>query len=62
MLVVLSTSTRTAWDLVGVAEACADAGLEIVGAVLTQPVREPGPAKSSEEADAPATPEMAGSA
>ncbi|HKN51158.1 MAG TPA: exopolysaccharide biosynthesis protein [Amycolatopsis sp.] len=62
VLVVLSTSTRTAWDLVGVAEACADAGHEIVGAVLTQPVREPGPAKSSEEADAPATPEMAGSA
>jgi capsular polysaccharide biosynthesis protein len=44
VLVVLSTGTRTAWELVRLAEACADAGQEIVGAVLTHPVRPAGPA------------------
>ncbi|TNC28621.1 YveK family protein [Amycolatopsis alkalitolerans] len=38
-LVVLTAGTRTAWELVGIAEACADAGHEVLGAVLTQPVR-----------------------
>jgi capsular polysaccharide biosynthesis protein len=39
VLVVLSTGSRTAWELVSLAEACADAGQEIVGAVFTHPVR-----------------------
>ncbi|WP_410668425.1 exopolysaccharide biosynthesis protein [Amycolatopsis sp. cmx-4-68] len=39
VLVVLGAGTRTAWELVRLAEACADAGQEIVGAVLTHPVR-----------------------
>jgi hypothetical protein len=39
VLVVLTVGTRTAWELVGIAEACADAGREVVGVVLTQAVR-----------------------
>jgi len=41
VLVVLTSGTRTAWELVGVAEACADAGHQFIGAVLayrTRPV------------------------
>ncbi|HEX6357316.1 exopolysaccharide biosynthesis protein [Actinophytocola sp.] len=41
VLVVITTSTRTGWELVGIAEACADAGQELLGAVVThrtQPV------------------------
>jgi capsular polysaccharide biosynthesis protein len=38
-LVVLTTGTRTAWELVGIAEACADADHDVLGVVLTQPVR-----------------------
>jgi hypothetical protein len=44
VLVVLSAGTRTAWELVSLAEACSDAGQEIVGAVLTHPVRSREPA------------------
>ncbi|WIY03873.1 exopolysaccharide biosynthesis protein [Amycolatopsis mongoliensis] len=43
VLVVLSAGSRTAWELVRLAEACADAGQEVVGAVLTHPVRPSGP-------------------
>ena len=39
VLLVLGSGTRTAWELVRFAEACADAGQEIVGAILTHPVR-----------------------
>lgn len=39
VLVVLGAGSRTAWELVRLAEACSDAGQEIVGAVLTHPVR-----------------------
>ncbi|WP_239154197.1 exopolysaccharide biosynthesis protein [Amycolatopsis sp. FDAARGOS 1241] len=39
VLVVLSLGTRSAWELVAVAEACADAGHEVLGAVLTRQVR-----------------------
>ncbi|WP_410650293.1 exopolysaccharide biosynthesis protein [Amycolatopsis sp. cmx-4-54] len=39
VLVVLGLGTRTAWELVGVAEACVDAGPAVVGAVLIRPVR-----------------------
>jgi len=40
VLVVLTTGTRTAWELVGIAEACADADRRVVGAIVahrTQP-------------------------
>ncbi len=39
VLVVLGVGTRTAWELVGIAEACADAGLTVVGAALIRSVR-----------------------
>lgn len=35
ILVVLTLGTRTAWELVGIAEACADTGHEVLGAVVT---------------------------
>jgi len=34
VLVVLTSGTRTAWELVGLAEACADAGHRVIGAVV----------------------------
>ncbi|WP_106180817.1 exopolysaccharide biosynthesis protein [Prauserella shujinwangii] len=36
-LLVLTPGTRTAWELVGITEACAEAGQAVLGAVLTQP-------------------------
>ncbi len=56
VLVVLSAGTRTAAELAGVAEACADAGHDVVGIVLadavrTRPARSAGPPR---EAAAPA--------
>ncbi len=39
VLVVSGLGTRSAWELVGIAEACADAGLAVVGTVLIRPVR-----------------------
>ncbi|WP_410656929.1 exopolysaccharide biosynthesis protein [Amycolatopsis sp. lyj-112] len=39
VLVVSSLGARSAWELVGIAEACADAGLTLVGAALIRPVR-----------------------
>ncbi len=39
VLVVVTAGTRTAWELVGIAEACADAGHQIVGALVTQRIR-----------------------
>ena len=38
-LVVLSAGSRTAEELAGIAEACADAGHEVVGIVLAGTVR-----------------------
>ncbi len=41
VLVVVTAGTRTAWELVGITEACTDAGHELLGVVvthLTQPV------------------------
>ncbi len=56
VLVVLGTGTRTAAELAGIAEACADAGHDVVGIVLadavrTRPARSAGPLR---EAAAPA--------
>ncbi|GAA4661920.1 Wzz/FepE/Etk N-terminal domain-containing protein [Streptomyces chumphonensis] len=45
-VVVLSAGSRTTEELAGVAEACADAGHEVVGVVLAGPVR-PRPARSA---------------
>ncbi len=53
VLVVLSAGSRTAWELVRLAEACSDAGQEIVGAVLTHPVRPSGPEAEPVADDAP---------
>ncbi|WP_410607019.1 exopolysaccharide biosynthesis protein [Amycolatopsis sp. lyj-109] len=53
VLVVLGAGTRTAWQLVRLAEACADARQELVGAVLTHPVRPPQPEKPEPAAEAP---------
>lgn len=50
VLVVLGLGTRTAWELVGVAEACADAGLAVVGAALIRPVRPTRPPKLEKQA------------
>lgn len=36
-LVVLTAGTRTGWELVGIAEACADAGHRVLGAFVTHP-------------------------
>ena len=41
-VVVLTTGTRTAWELVGIAEACADAGHAVLGTVVTYPARPAG--------------------
>ena len=38
VLVVTSLGSRSAWELVGIAEAVADAGLTVVGTVLLRPV------------------------
>jgi len=53
VLVVLGAGTRTAWQLVQLAEACADGGQEIVGAVLTHAVRPLEPEKTGPAAEAP---------
>jgi hypothetical protein len=53
VLVVLSAGSRTAWELVRLAEACNDAGQEIVGAVLTHPVRPSAPEAEPVAEDAP---------
>ncbi|MGH3938375.1 MAG: exopolysaccharide biosynthesis protein [Pseudonocardiaceae bacterium] len=34
-LLVLSTGTRTGWELIGITEACADAGYQVLGAFVT---------------------------
>jgi len=38
-LVALTAGTRTAWELVGIADACADAGYQVVGAFVTHRTR-----------------------
>jgi capsular polysaccharide biosynthesis protein len=54
-LLVLTVGTRTALELVGIAEACVDAGHEVLGAVLIQPVRPGGEPRPKKEAKAPQT-------
>ena len=42
VLVVLTSGTRTAWELVGLAEACADADHQVIGAVVVHRTRSAG--------------------
>jgi capsular polysaccharide biosynthesis protein len=42
VLVVLSAGSRTAWELVGIAEACTDAGQDVLGVVVVHPARTTG--------------------
>lgn len=51
-LVVLTAGTRTGWELVGLAEACADAGHAVAGALLVAPMS--GWESDRERAPAPA--------
>lgn len=39
VLVVVTAGTRTGWELVGIAEACADAGHDVLGVVVTHRTR-----------------------
>jgi capsular polysaccharide biosynthesis protein len=39
VLAVVTAGTRTGWELVGIAEACADAGHEVLGVVVTHETR-----------------------
>ncbi|WP_291409144.1 exopolysaccharide biosynthesis protein [Actinophytocola sp.] len=50
VLVVVTAGTRTAWELVGIAEACADAGHEVLGVLVTHRTR---PAGGASPAAAP---------
>lgn len=59
VLVVSGLGSRSAWELVGIAEACADAGVAVVGIALIRPVRptrtrsvEPIPANHKADHDA----------
>jgi capsular polysaccharide biosynthesis protein len=47
VVAVVTAGTRTGWELVGIAEACADAGHEVLGVVVTHPTR---PAEEEEPA------------
>ncbi|MFD6188731.1 Wzz/FepE/Etk N-terminal domain-containing protein [Streptomyces sp. NPDC060275] len=57
-VIVLSAGVRTAEELAGVAEACADGGHEVVGVVVAGPVR----ARRTEPADGPRENATAGAA
>jgi capsular polysaccharide biosynthesis protein len=41
VLVVVTSGTRTAWELVGITEACNDAGHDVLGVVVTHRTRPP---------------------
>jgi capsular polysaccharide biosynthesis protein len=56
VLVVVTAGTRTGWELVGVTEACRDAGHELLGVVVTHRTR----ARTEAEPGEPAEPAMAG--
>lgn len=55
-LVVVSAGTRTAWQLVCLAEACGESGHDVVGAVLAHPVAPDLPRRTGRNAPARATP------
>lgn len=47
VLAIVTAGTRTGWELVGIAEACADAGHDVLGAVVTHQTK---PVDAEEEA------------
>jgi capsular polysaccharide biosynthesis protein len=55
VLAVVTAGTRTGWELVGIAEACADAGHEVLGVVVTHRTK-----PAQDEADAEPEPVLAG--
>lgn len=58
VVVVLTAGTRTAWELVGIAQGCADAGHAVVGAVVVRTVWPTGkPATPAKTPQAPKEPE-----
>lgn len=62
-LVVLTAGTRTAWELLGIAEACADAGHQVLGAFVTHrilPIEE-GPTEEGPTDNRPAGHSQVGS-
>jgi hypothetical protein len=48
VLVVTTAGARTGWELVGIAEACADAGHEVLGVVVTHRTHPLGDAEPGE--------------
>lgn len=63
VLVVLTTGTRTAWELVGIHDACVDAGHDVLGVVVTHRTRPAGQDRSPEAPpEVPVDGVMAGSA
>lgn len=62
VLVVVTTGTRTPWELVDIAEAATDAGHEVLGVLVGHPTRPVEPERTPEPPAAPAEPAMAGSA
>jgi len=62
-LVVVTSGTRTAWELVGITEACNDAGHDVLGAVVTHRTRPPEQDDPTDAApEVPAAGVLAGSA
>ena len=62
VLAVVTAGSRTAWELVGFAEACADAGHEIVGAVIIHRSQQVGDRPIEPELPPPDRASMSGSA
>ncbi|EHR48907.1 hypothetical protein SacmaDRAFT_0606 [Saccharomonospora marina XMU15] len=65
VVVVVSAGTRTAWELVGIASACAEAGLDVAGVVVAHsavfPGRQPKPGPPRDAGVAVGDEAMAGS-
>jgi uncharacterized protein involved in exopolysaccharide biosynthesis len=63
VLVVVTAGTRTSWELVDLAEACIDAGHEVLGVLVTHRTRPLAPGRTTEATEErPAATVMAGSA
>ncbi|MPY82678.1 MAG: exopolysaccharide biosynthesis protein [Actinophytocola sp.] len=50
---VVSPGTRTGWELIGIAMACADAGHPLAGSVIAKRVKQPKPAQQPDNAVGP---------
>jgi hypothetical protein len=63
VLLVVTVGTRTPWELVGIAEACTDAGHDVLGVLVTHPTRPADTGRPTETPNAaPVETAMAGSA